>query len=127
MWKQVLLVGLGGGIGSIARFLCQKYIYAWHPHPFPFGTMLVNVAGCFIIGLILGVAERGQVLSPEWRLLLATGFCGGFTTFSTFAAENIGLLKNGQFLWFLLYTAGSLILGVLATWLGMKLIGGLAN
>jgi CrcB protein len=127
MWKQVLLVGLGGGIGSIARFLCQKYIYAWHSHPFPFGTMLVNVAGCFIIGLILGVAERGQVLSPEWRLLLATGFCGGFTTFSTFAAENIGLLKNGQFLWFLLYTAGSLILGVLATWLGMKLIGGLAN
>jgi fluoride exporter len=121
--KQVLLVGLGGGIGSIARFLCQKYIYEWHPHPFPFGTLLVNVAGCFIIGLIFGVAERGQVLSPEWRLLLATGFCGGFTTFSTFAAENIGLLKNGQFLWFLLYTAGSLILGVLATWLGMKLTG----
>lgn len=121
MLKQVLLVGLGGGIGSIARFLCQKYIYEWHPHAFPFGTLIVNVAGCFIIGLIFGLGEKSQVLSAEWRLLLATGFCGGFTTFSTFAAENIGLLKNGQFWWFALYTAGSVVLGILATWIGMRL------
>jgi fluoride exporter len=124
MLKQVLLVGLGGGIGSIARFLCQKYIYEWHPHTFPFGTLIVNVAGCFIIGLIFGLGEKSQVLSAEWRLLLATGFCGGFTTFSTFAAENIGLLKNGQFLWFALYTAGSVIVGILATWIGMKFVNG---
>jgi CrcB protein len=120
--KQVLLVGLGGGIGSIARFLCHKYIYAWHPHPFPFGTLLVNVAGCFIIGLLFGLAGKGQALTPEWHLLLVTGFCGGFTTFSTFAADGIGLLKLDQVVLFALYIAGSVILGLLAAWLGMKLM-----
>jgi fluoride exporter len=120
-WKYILLVGIGGGIGSIARLLCQKYIFEWYPHPFPLGTFLVNVAGCFLIGLLFGFAERTQLLTNEWRMLLVTGFCGGFTTFSTFAADNIGLLRMGNQLTFLLYTAGSVILGLVAAWLGMLL------
>ncbi|WP_207515752.1 fluoride efflux transporter CrcB [Longitalea luteola] len=123
LWKNILLVGLGGSLGSIARFLCQKYIYAWHPHPFPFGTMIVNIAGCFIIGLLCALADKGNLFTPAWRILLTTGFCGGFTTFSTFAYENISLLRNGDIMYFMLYTAASVILGLLATWLGMLLVG----
>jgi CrcB protein len=122
LWKNLLLIGLGGSVGSIVRFLCQKYIYEWHPHPFPIGTMTVNVAGCFLIGLFCALADKGNLLTPEWRLLLTTGFCGGFTTFSTFAYENINLLKSGELMYFLLYTAASVILGLLATWLGMILV-----
>jgi CrcB protein len=119
MLKNVLLVGLGGGIGSIARFLCQKYLYEWAPHPFPIGTFIVNILGCFLIGVFYGLAEKGSLLSPELRLLLATGFCGGYTTFSSFAYENIILLKTGNFFYSGLYMAGSVILGVAATFLGM--------
>jgi fluoride exporter len=122
LWKHILLIGLGGSVGSIARFLCQKYIYEWHPHPFPFGTMTVNVAGCFLIGLFCALADKGSLLTPEWRLLLTTGFSGGFTTFSTFAYENINLLKSGEIMYFLLYTAASVILGLLVTWLGIVLV-----
>lgn len=117
--KYCLLVGLGGGAGSIARFLCEKYISERFPHTFPTGTLLVNISGCFLIGIFAGLFERGQLITPESRLLLITGLCGGFTTFSAFAYENIQLLKNGATISFLLYTAGSVIIGLLATWLGM--------
>ncbi len=120
--KNILLVGLGGGIGSIARFLCQKYIYEWYPHPFPLGTFLVNIAGCFLIGLFSGFAEKGALINTEWRLLLTTGLCGGFTTFSSFALENINLLRTGHLFYFVLYTAASVVLGILATWLGLVII-----
>ena len=119
--KNILLVGLAGGLGSIARFLCQKYIYEWFPHPFPAGTLLVNIVGCFLIGLFSGLAEKGALISLEWRLLLTTGFCGGFTTFSAFALENINLLKTGHTGYFILYTTASIVLGILATLLGMAL------
>ena len=122
VWKHILLVGMGGGLGSIARFLCHKFINAWHPHPYPYGTFLVNISGCFIIGILFGLMEKGSLLSNEWRLLLVTGFCGGFTTFSSFAAENIQLLKEGHVLYFLLYTAGSVVLGILATFLGISVL-----
>jgi CrcB protein len=122
LWKNIILVGLGGGAGSIARFLCQRYIYEWYPHPFPLGTFLVNISGCFLIGLFYAVAEKGNLLTPEWRILLTTGFCGGFTTFSTFAYENLNLLKNGDITYFILYIIASVILGILATWLGIVLL-----
>lgn len=120
--KNLLLVGLGGGLGSMARFLCQKYVYEWHPHSFPFGTFLVNVTGCFLIGMFYALADREQWLTPEWRVLLTTGFCGGFTTFSSFAFENISLLKHGEIGYFLLYTLGSVVLGIAACWAGIWLI-----
>jgi len=122
IFKNILMVGLGGGLGSIARFLCQKYIYAWYPHPFPFGTFLVNIFGCFLIGVFYAISEKGNLLTPEWRLFLTTGICGGFTTFSSFAYENVSLLKNGDFLYFGLYTAGSVFLGIIATFGGIALL-----
>lgn len=120
--KAILLVGIGGALGSIARFLCQKYIYTLYPVNFPWGTFLVNIAGCLLIGIVYGLSEKGQLMNPEWRLFLATGICGGFTTFSSFAYENIGLLRTGNILGFSLYAAGSVVLGILAVYLGMMLV-----
>ena len=120
-----MLVGIGGGIGSIARFLCQKYLYALYPHHFPAGTFTVNILGCFLIGIFYGLTEKGNLFTPEWRLLLMTGLCGGYTTFSSFALENITLLKSGEYLYCALYIAGSVILGIAATFFGafvLKLI-----
>ncbi len=122
MLKTLFIIAAGGGIGSTARFLVQKYSYEFYPHPFPFGTLLVNILGCFLIGIFYALAEKGNILSPEWRLLLTTGFCGGFTTFSTFALENVSLMKSGDFLYVGIYIAGSVIVGVLATYLGILLI-----
>jgi fluoride exporter len=84
--------------------------------------MTVNVAGCFLIGLFCALADKGNLLSPEWRILLTTGFRSGFTTFSTFAYYNINLLKSGSLLYFMLYTGASIIPGLLATWPGTVLI-----
>src|SRR5687768_8262482 len=122
LFKDILLVGLGGGVGSIARFLCQRSISAWYPHAFPFGTFIVNFLGCFLIGLLLGLMEKGSIIKPEMRLLLVTGFCGGFTTFSAFAAENIQLLKDGRLLYFTVYTVASVVLGILATFVGLSIV-----
>ena len=115
------MVGLGGSIGSIARFLCQKYLASGNGHPFPLGTFLVNISGCLLIGIFFGLSEKGQIASAEWRLFLMTGICGGFTTFSTFANENVSLLRNGEFLLVGLYVAGSVILGIACTFLGIFL------
>ena len=122
LYKDILLVGLGGGVGSIARFLCQRSVSAWYPHAFPFGTLIVNFLGCFLIGLLLGLAEKGSFVKPELKLLLVTGFCGGYTTFSAFAAENIQLLRDGRLLYFTLYTVGSVVLGILAAFAGLSLV-----
>ena len=122
LYKDILLVGLGGGVGSIARFLCQRSVSAWYPHAFPFGTLIVNFLGCFLIGLLLGLAEKGSFVKPELKLLLVTGFCGGYTTFSAFAAENIQLLRDGRLLYFTLYTVGRVVLGILAGFGGLSLV-----
>ena len=122
MMKNVLLVALGGGVGSVIRYLCQKWINEVYVHSFPLATFLVNVSGCFLIGAIFAAAEKLTLLTPSLRLLLITGFCGGFTTFSTFAFENVNLLRTGDFPIFLFYTAGSLVLGVIAVWAGFTLI-----
>lgn len=122
MGKMILLVGAGGFIGSIARFLSQQLIARYYPSSFPWGTLAVNITGCFIIGVVYALGEKGNLLSPEMRLLLATGFCGGFTTFSSFAYENIALMRDGQLLYTFLYIAGSVIIGLLAAYLGVFII-----
>ena len=121
MWKNILLVGLGGSVGSIARYLCQRYIGEIFAYPWPLGTFLVNIAGCFLIGLVLGIADKNSLMASEWRLLLATGFCGGYTTFSAFAFENTGLLKAGHFLSAGLYISLSVVLGIAAVFAGIAL------
>jgi fluoride exporter len=119
MIKTLLLVGSGGFLGSISRFLASRYIQNIFPSAFPFGTFLVNVSGCLFIGLIYGFADRSSLLTPGWKLFLAVGFCGGFTTFSTFANENLALLRDGNIFNFLLYTCLSIFLGITATFLGV--------
>ena len=95
MIKTLLLVGTGGFLGSVSRFLASRYMQENFPTAFPFGTFFVNVAGCFLIGLIYGFSERSALLTPGWKMFLAVGFCGGFTTFSTFANENLAVRVSG--------------------------------
>ena len=121
MFKLILLVGAGGFIGSVARFLGGRYITENFLSSFPFGTMTVNIIGCFLIGVFYGMSERGNLMNEEWRIFLTVGFCGGFTTFSSFASENLTLIRDGAFVYFLLYTGLSVFLGLAATFLGNAL------
>lgn len=118
MLKNLLLIGAGGFTGSVARYLIARYVELQFFTSFPLGTLLVNVAGCFVIGIIYGLAVR-DLASPEIRFLLATGFCGGFTTFSSFSYESVGLLQDNQLWYAFLYLAGSLLLGLIAVWIGI--------
>jgi CrcB protein len=113
--KTILVIGLGGGIGSICRYLMQVLITRHFPGSFPAGTFLVNITGCFIIGLLFGLSARHTWLTIEWRLFLITGICGGYTTFSSFSYESIMLFRQGNYLYFLLYVLSSVVLGLLAT------------
>jgi CrcB protein len=122
MIKSILLIALGSSIGSIARYFCQKWFADTIQHSFPWGTFVVNILGCFLIGLIYGTAERTTLLSPQTRLFLITGLCGGFTTFSTFAFENMNLLRSGDITYALLYIAASILLGIGAVFAGIGLI-----
>jgi len=119
--KQLLLVFLGGGIGSALRFLITKIFNPYFQHFF-LGTFLVNIIGCLIMGIVLGLSLRGDYLTQNQLLILATGFCGGFTTFSAFAFEKHSLLTAGAFFHFSLYTLSSIVIGILAIALGLWLI-----
>jgi CrcB protein len=121
MLKLIMIIGTGGFIGTVLRFLIGRYIQQYMLSPFPYGTFIINVLGCFLIGLFYGISEKGTIMSSEMRLFLTVGFCGGFTTFSAFANENIALLRDGEFFFFALYTALSVFLGLLATYLGSSL------
>jgi CrcB protein len=113
-----MLVGLGGFIGSIARYFMSRLNLNYDVLSIPVGTLSVNILGSFIIGFLTGVSEKSMLISPEWRLFLMVGICGGFTTFSTFTSENMMLLHNGQFFSVILYTGLSVILGFTAVYLG---------
>jgi len=119
--KNILMVGLGGAAGSILRFVVQRTLQTHSLSAFPIGTFLVNIIGCFLIGIFWGLFARSVSWSEEVKLLLMTGLCGGFTTFSAFTLEGIGLLKENKTGLFLLYAAGSIILGLLATYIGIRL------
>lgn len=119
--KQLLLVFIGGGFGSILRFLIGKTLNNTQTG-IPYGTFTANIFGSLLIGIILGLAVKNEALSQNNTLLLATGFCGGFTTFSTFAYENHIFLKSGDFTSFALYTIASFVLGFLAVFIGIYLI-----
>lgn len=119
--KQLLLVFVGGGFGSVLRFIIGKYLNNAETG-IPYGTFAANIMGSLLIGLILGFAAKNNALTQNHTLLLATGFCGGFTTFSTFAYENHVFLKSGDFLSFTVYTVASFIIGFLAVFAGMYLV-----
>ena len=119
MIKTLLLVGAGGFLGSVSRFLASRLIQSNLPSAFPFGTFFVNITGCLLIGIIYGFSDRSSLLTPGWKMFLAAGFCGGFTTFSTFANENLALLRDGNFFHFALYSGLSVFLGITATFFGV--------
>jgi len=121
MIKNVLLIGLGGFIGSVARYYVSMLNLSVSFFSIPVGTLLVNVSGSLIIGFLTGIAEKSTILTAEWRMFLMVGLCGGFTTFSTFAGENLMLIHNGQVFSLILYTALSIFLGFLAVFLGYAL------
>ncbi|MBN8570539.1 MAG: fluoride efflux transporter CrcB [Ignavibacteria bacterium] len=120
--KEIILVFLGGGIGSALRYLISKSFTGWINNPFPYSTFLVNIIGCFLIGIFLTLPERFDWFTLEYRLFLATGICGGFTTFSTFSYENFALIKEGDYMYFVSYTILSFAIGLAATFLGMYLV-----
>jgi len=115
MGINILLVGLGGSVGSILRYLLQR---TFNVH-FPYGTLLVNLLGCLIIGLLWGFFTRH--IDEQRRLLLVTGFCGGFTTFSTFTYEGVQMMMENRWLTFFFYVITSVVIGLAATYFGYKL------
>ena len=121
MIKNILLIGIGGFIGSIARYFVSKINLSFDLLSIPVGTLLVNISGSFLIGFLTGIADKSALLNVEWRMFLMVGLCGGFTTFSTFTSENLMLLHNGQFLSVLLYSGLSIMLGFLAVFTGYAL------
>ncbi len=122
--KEALLVGVGGFVGSIARYRLGGFVLhhaqQWR---YPLSTFCVNVLGCFLIGVLAGLGERYSFLSANLRLLLITGFLGGFTTFSAFGAEGVFLIRRGEWPIALSYAALSVFCGFVAVWIGIKLFG----
>lgn len=119
--KQLLFVFIGGGFGSVLRFLIGKWLNNTE-NGIPYGTFIANILGSLLIGVVLGYAAKNDAISQNQTLLLATGFCGGFTTFSTFAYENHVFLKSGDFTSFAIYSIASFAIGFLAVFAGMYLI-----
>ncbi len=126
MLKQLLLIGAGGFIGSVARFLVSRLNTRVDWFSIPIGTLTVNVVGSLLIGFLIGISEKSPILTVELRMFLMVGLCGGFTTFSSFTGENLMMLRNGQIFPLLLYTGLSILLGFTAVYLGYlstKLMG----
>ncbi len=122
MIKAMLIAGAGGFIGTCGRFIIGKLCKEFFGGSFPFGTLLVNMAGCFIIGILFGLIEKTDIMTSGQSLLLVTGFCGGFTTFSTFAEDMWELGNKGDWIAFGIYLAASVISGILLVWAGRAVI-----
>ncbi|MDR1698721.1 MAG: fluoride efflux transporter CrcB [Prevotellaceae bacterium] len=123
MWRTLFLVFLGGGAGSTLRYLTSVLTARWTQPAvtFPIATFTVNIAGCLLAGLLIGLIDKGTLANPGWRFLLITGFCGGYTTFSAFSAENLLLLQRGDYGLAVIYITTSILLGLAAVWLGFLL------
>ncbi len=123
MFKDILFVGIGGGIGSIMRFLTSRFTARLVAAQWLFlGTLAANLIGCFLIGILSGWMLSHMPDNQSFRLLFIVGFCGGYTTFSTFAFENYRLIEMNQWGILLLYLLASVVLGIIAVWLGMKIV-----
>ncbi|MDD5283300.1 MAG: fluoride efflux transporter CrcB [Bacteroidales bacterium] len=123
MLKNILFVGLGSGLGGAIRYILFIAIdQTGKQHSFPIKTFLVNIIGCFALGLFYGMADRGQFTDNQLILFLTMGLCGGFTTFSAFSQDNIVLLKNGNFLLAMFYVLLTVFLSFIALYLGNKIV-----
>ena len=121
MLRTILIVGTGGFIGSVMRFLLQIFVENRLMSTFPLGTMIANIAGSFIIGVVFALAEK-SLMNSDWRIFLSVGICGGFTTFSAFAFNNFNMIKEHTWNQLFLNIGGTMILGILAVYLGIILV-----
>ncbi|MGV8091157.1 MAG: fluoride efflux transporter CrcB [Mangrovibacterium sp.] len=121
MVKSLFIVGLGGFIGTVFRFLISRYIQDSYISVFPWSTFIINIFGSFLIGIFYGMSEKGNLMSPEWRIFLTVGICGGFTTFSSLSNDAFILLQNKELFRLALYASLSFFLGLLAVFLGRTL------
>ncbi len=115
--KILLLIGTGSFLGGVFRYLLSQFVQAKTFSAFPFGTFIVNIVGCFLIGIVFGLMHKGNI-SQELRLFLMTGLLGGFTTFSAFSHETVELFRGGQFWYAAAYISASVFLGLAATFVG---------
>jgi CrcB protein len=122
----LILIALGGAAGSVLRYLLGGRVQHFAPHGFPVGTLTVNVLGCLLIGVLTRIFLNMET-PGEWRALLVVGFCGGFTTFSTFSIETVGLIEGGEYARAAAYIAGSVLLCIMATFAGMAAAGVVAR
>ena len=121
MDRTLILVGIGGLFGSVLRYLVAVFFARQAASTFPYGTFVVNLAGCFFIGVVFALSEKGNLISPEWRILLTTGFCGGFTTFSAYGLQTV-VLADGGILWIaVLNVVVSNAVGLALVWIGISL------
>ncbi len=122
MLRVILFIGAGSFVGGVARYLLSHVVQTNVVSGFPWGTMVVNVLGCFFIGLLYGLFERGSLMNSDLRMFLTTGFCGGFTTFSTFMHENYALLSDENFVQFSAYSVMSFGIGLFAAYAGHLIV-----
>lgn len=121
MIRTIFLVALGGGIGSVLRYLTSVLVQKYYASVFPLATLVTNIIGCFLIGLIVGLLEKNNLTDSNLKWFLITGFCGGYTTFSAFGYENISLFQSNHSAYAFLYIGLSVFAGLLAVWGGLLL------
>ncbi len=122
MIRTLILVGIGGGVGSILRYLTTLVAAKCFQIVFPLGTFIVNILGCLLMGIFLGILDKQIVANPDFKHLLIIGLCGGYTTFSAFASENSILFQSGNSFTAIIYMALSIFVGLFALWVGFSII-----
>lgn len=122
MYVNLLLIAIGGAIGSVARYLLSMFVLRATGTLFPLGTLVVNAIGCFAFGLIAGAAEQRVALPPQARAFIFVGILGGFTTFSSYAFESVALIRGGEVLWASINIAGQVVIGIAGVAAGMAMM-----